>query len=47
MAPIGALDYKRMRSCGDMKDGSFAIKCLLLVFGGKKKEKYSNDGLCL
>jgi hypothetical protein len=48
MAPIGALDYRRMRSCGNMKDGSFAIKGLLLVFGeNKKKTKYSNVGLCL
>jgi hypothetical protein len=38
MALIGALDYKRMRSCGHMKVGSFAIKGILLVFGGKKKK---------
>jgi len=39
MAPIGALDYIRMKSCGHMKDGSFAIKGLLLVFGENKKKK--------
>ncbi len=45
MALIGALDYKRMRSCGHMKVGSFAIKGILLVFGGeKKKTKYSYVG---
>jgi hypothetical protein len=48
MAPIGALDYRRMRSCGHMKVGGFAIKGLLLVFGeNKKKVKYFYVGLCL
>jgi hypothetical protein len=48
MAPIGALDCRRMRSCGDMKEDSFAIRGLLLVFGeSRKKAKYSNVGLCL
>jgi hypothetical protein len=48
MVLLGALDYRRMRSCGHMKDGSFAIMALLLVFGeNKKRAMYSNDGLCL
>jgi hypothetical protein len=48
MALIGALDYIRMRRCGHMKDGSFAMRGILLVFGeNKKKAKYSNVGLCL
>jgi hypothetical protein len=37
-ALIGALDYKRMRSCGHMKDDNFAIRGFLLVFGENKKK---------
>ncbi len=38
MALIGALYYRRTRSCGHMKDGNLAIRGLLLVFGENKKK---------
>jgi hypothetical protein len=32
MAPIGALDYGRMRNCSYLKDGSFATRGLFAGF---------------
>ncbi len=50
MALIGALDYRRMRNFGYLKDGNYAMARFFWRFlekTKKKKAKYSNDGLCL
>jgi hypothetical protein len=46
MAPIGSLDYKRMRKFGYLKDGSYAMARSFCWFLGKGKKivKYSNVG---
>jgi hypothetical protein len=46
MAPIGALDYRRMKNFGYLKYGSYAMARSFCCFFGEDKEraKYSNVG---